>query len=143
MFDKVKFLFRLQEMFPSLKERSFESIKQEYETVLTGEIDYQKLFKIFCTEWDSKSRPMASELKKYVQRAKIKETSELTQEALYELKNVAKWFNSTEYQWHRKAVPENIKMAINKYRFTDEMINRMMISEDLYESKGEKETSYV
>ena len=32
--DKMKFLYRLQEMFPSLKDRNFESIKEEYDTVL-------------------------------------------------------------------------------------------------------------
>lgn len=127
----MKFLYYLQEMFSVLKERSFESIRREYETVLTGEIDYQKLFTIFCAEWDSKSRPMPSELKKFIQRAKVKEESELTPEALSELKKVARWFNSPEYQWKRKPIPDYIRMLITQYRFTDEMINLMMISDKL------------
>lgn len=126
--DKTKFLYRLQEMFLPLRERTFESIKSEYDSVLTGDIDYQKLYNLFCSEWDSKSRPLASELKGYIARAKIRDVENMSDEAQRVLLHAAMYSASDEWQWKHKKMPTRLKFLVDKYRITDEMIDRKMTS---------------
>ena len=130
--DKTKFLFRLQEMFSGLKGRSLESLKEEFNVVLNDYLDYDRLYKIFCAEWETTTRPLPKDLKPFVARAKKQAAEEMSDDVKTDLKTVARWFNSPDWQHKRKPIPDHIRLIINHRHFSAEMIDRMIISEELY-----------
>lgn len=118
-------------MFAGFKGRSIESLKEEFNVVLDGDIDYQKLFDIFSSEWETTTRPMPKDLRTFVTRARRREVTELQDSVKSDLLRVAKWFNSVEYQSYRRPIPFEIQVIINEHHFTADMINRMLVSEEL------------
>ena len=126
--DKTKFVFRLQEMFSSLRDRTFESVNEEYNVVLTEDIDYQRLFNIFCSEWDSKSRPLPAELKGFIARAKKQNVASLDDTTQRILLHAAMYYSSDEWSFKHRQMPSRLKFLVEKFKISDTLINEAIIS---------------
>lgn len=128
--DKTEFCYRLQEAFSSLRDRNLESVMTEYDTVLTGDIDFQNLYNTFMNEWDKNFRPMPSDLKPFVQRARIHKQMNVSDDVKEDLFKVVRWFNGNDYQREHKPIPDYIRLTINQHKFSDELMNNTMTSEE-------------
>ena len=131
--DKTEFCYRLQEAFSSLRDRNLTSVMTEYDTVLTGDIDFQNLYNTFMGEWDKNFRPMPSDLKPFIQRARIHKQMNVSNDVKADLFMVTKWFNSSEFQRYRKPIPDHIRMTKKQHNFSDELINNTMVSDEFWE----------
>lgn len=131
--DKTEFCYRLQEAFNSLRERNLESVIKEYDTVLTGDIDFKNLYNTFMNEWDKNFRPMPSDLKPFIQRARIHKQMNVSSDVKKDLFKVVKWFNGNDYQREHKPIPDHIQIMIKQHNFSDELLKRTMVSEEFWE----------
>lgn len=128
--DKAEFCYRMQEAFNSLRERNLENVIVEYETVLTGDIDYKELFNLLMSEWDKNYRPMPHDLKSFVNRAKIRQQQNVSDDVKEDLFKVVRWFNGNDYQREHKPIPDYIRFTINQHKFSDELMNNTMTSDE-------------
>lgn len=127
------FVMQIAKNYPNwAKQRDPQYLISDYSLVIREDWDLNELYRIFVTEWDKPSvPPMPAWFRQFADRVKTETAAAIEKPfndtKMAELRKVADWFNTEDYQYYRKRPPEVIQMLIRKNGFTDEQIDKMCV----------------
>ena len=128
--NKQDFIFRLIDCFPSsFKERDKSDVFDEYDRGLSDNLDFDKLFSCFAKNYDKSTPPRPAWFKDFIGECAIEVNfCSMSAERRGALVKVATWFNSLEYQWEHKPLPQYLRQLVKEHSLTDREIDLMILS---------------
>jgi len=140
--NKKEFITKIIKGFPSsFAKMSSDDVFERYNVAIEENLDFDKLFELFCKNWGYKTAPRPAYFQQFFSQCRNPFTLiNMPSERRKALIKVALWVDSPEYikcLYEHKKAPPHIRELYRKYQFEPDEIDQLRVSGQI--EKGETE----